>query len=364
MRRSAVAFESTLPGYDARHAAATYDQSDELVIPWDSDRYTQLTQHQAYLDNPVYDKYLRMHKVFVGTSGAHELLAIADELEHEELPRYLDAAGWAYAEAGLALGDESAVSRVRLIKEAELCWQRSLQASQRLLENDAARYLIEDSDQLRTALNIAHAPLMKSIVVGNVTDAVRERSFADTLAIGQASAVQMDLALRQGEMVAAMDHAGFIHEANALLTLHYLNNPRYVPLPSTARADTGYYHQEQTHDIAIINQHWGAVKKVIPLEIKAAASARDRQRYKALLVRGKMHLSIEGRYDPRCTLDAFAATYDHVDDMNDQRTVEHATSTMRHLLKLYQQGSGSAVPNTTSRTRFHDNQFVAPYYKA
>lgn len=351
-----------LPGYDAQLAWHTAPQE---AIDWPLADVTaeQLADHRAYLaHNDTYDKYLRIHKVFVGESGAHELIDIGDTLATERLPRYLDAAGWAYAEAGLVLESESATTRIELLEAAEQCWEQSLQADRAIMDQPSLHEAYEDTTPYRTALNLAYTPLMKSIILGNVTDATRERTFLDTLTIAQTGAVQLDLARRQPNNLAVADYVGFLHEVNTLLTLLYLDDPRYVPLPSTARADTGYYHIEQTHDVTVINQHWGVIKKVIPLEVKAKASARDRERYKALIVRGKMHLSVAGRHDPRQTIEAFTAVHEGTAGHDDQQTVDRISATMLHLLRLYQQGANDAI-QTTSRTKFHDARYVAPYYK-
>lgn len=356
--------EEKLPGYDAlSEKSMARLQSPDLGQKFQSDQYHDFKEHTAYLTNTAYKKYLQMHKVLVGSSGAHELLEIADSLGQEELPRFLDAAGWAYAEAGLALENESAVDRLEYILQAEQLWCQSMEASL-TLENDASlEYLHDEVGQFRSALAVAHAPLLKSIIVGNVSAGTRERVLMDTLAVAQASGVQMELALRSSDFSAASEHVGLLHETNALLTLHYLDNPRYIALPSTARADTGYYHREQTHDITIINQHWGKIRKVIPLEVKSRATVRDRARYKALIIRGKMHLSINGDNDPRHTLDAFSRVYENGGDKKSQRIVDHASSTMLRLLKLYQQGSQLTTVNADSATRFHDNRYVTPRHK-
>lgn len=363
IERSVVTYDTKLPGYDAQQAMRLVPPPGERPFVRSPETYEALGDHRAYLKNGAYNKYLRIHKVFVGESGARELISIADELEHEELPRYLDAAGWAYAEAGLVLKGESTVGRVELVKAAEACWERSLQAGQYLLDKGAPRHLFEDAASYRTAMNLAYAPLMKSIIVGNVTDGTRERTFADTLAIAQTSGLQMGFAAAQGDVEATASHVGFLHEANTLLTLLYLDDPRYVPLPSSARADTGYYHQNQTHDVTILNQHWGDIKKVIPLEVKARASVRDRERYKALIVRGKMHLTMQGRNDPRETTDAFSNVYHGTPSKKDILITDHASSTVLQLLKLYQRGANNAVDNVTSRTKFHDARHVAPHYR-
>ena len=363
IKRSVVSYETRLPGYDAHQSVRLAPAADEQPFKQSREAYSRFRNHHEYLKDEAYDKYLRMHKVLVGESGAYELIEIGDVLAQSELPRYLDAAGWAYAEAGLALKSESTVGRVELVIAGESCWAEALQKEQFLLDGQAPQDLFEDAASYRTAMNLAYAPLMKSIIIGNITDSTRERVFADTLAIAQTSALQLGFAAREDKMHAVSGHIGFIHEANTLLALLYLDDPRYVPLPSSARADTGYYHRHQTHDVAIINQHWGTIKKIIPLEVKARASAADRERSKALIVRGKMHLTVGGRNNPSETTEAFSNVYHGVADESDRCIVDHASSTVLDLLRLYQRGAKNAAGNVTSQTQFHDARYVAPYYR-
>jgi hypothetical protein len=102
----------------------------------------------------------------------------------------------------------------------------------------------------------------------------------------------------------------------------------------------------------VVNQHWGKIRKVIPLEIKSKASLGDIKRYDALVVRGKMHLSITGRYSPEFTREAFAAYYDDTATRRDNLTVYQVTSTMKELLRLYQQGNVRSKHD--SPTSYHD----------
>ncbi len=281
------------------------------------DRLTDARAHpspgkpfEGFAPNAQYAAYMNIHKVFVGRKGAQELVAIADSLKDEWLPDYLNAGGWAAAEAALVSGDRQAEDRMRLMEQAEDCWQRALSNQASLAESGQYECLCEDSDEFRLALNLAFTPLMKSIIAGDITEATRERTFADVLAIAQTSAVQLKLALQEKNFDAIADHLGFGYECNAHLALLYLNNPNYVPIPSTYRAGSGYEYRSQTHDITIINQNWGRINRFYPVEIKAAASVRDRKRYEALLVRGKMHLSVEGKYLPLYTTEAFATCFE------------------------------------------------------
>lgn len=359
----AAAREARTLGYDALRSCATENTELDSSVYEMASGYNGEFSHRRYLDHPAYDHYMRIHKVLVGESGGRELLQLGDILSQENLPKYLDAAGSAYAEAALVLKNETAISRVGVMSLAEACWERSIRTSQRLAEDEAARALFEDSDQYRAALNIAYAPLMKALIVGNVTEATRARALESTLAIAQASAVQSHLAKKEEALDAANDHVGFLHECNTLLTLLHLDDPRYVPLPSFERADNGYYNSDQTHDLLILNQHFGTIKKAIPVEVKAKTSAKDRARYKSLLIRGKMHLLVDAGNDPTDTLNAFTRLHRDEATLRDHRVIDHATGNVLNLLRLYQKGQGNKLFKTKSATTFHEPTFVSSMYK-
>lgn len=355
MERRDIRAQDSLPGYDVLRSSAPQFVQDPIE--------TDYVHHSDFMHHPVYDKYLHMHKVLVGNSGGRELELIATELEKETLPRLLDAAGWAAAEAGIVRTDIPTIERIALVERAEDSWVRAID-TQEYIDREGPDWLAENSTSFRLALNLAYAPLMKALIVGNITDTTRERTFADTLAIAQLSLIQRQLASKHGDVEAIGDLLGFEHECNAMLALLHLDDPRYVPIPSTARADTGYYHRDQTHDISVINQHWGHIKKVIPMEIKASAGRSDRRRYKSLIIRGKMHLSIVGRHDPQYTLNAFGAVYENSATTEQKNTVEYASSTIKDLLRLYQLGDKrDAVSYKNTQTTFYDTKKVGEKYK-
>jgi hypothetical protein len=141
----------------------------------------------------------------------------------------------------------------------------------------------------------------------------------------------------------------------------HIGDPRCVPLPSTAKAGAGYYHREQTHDIAIVYHHWGDIDKVIPVEIKSTISESDKQRYKALIVSGKMRLSIDGA-SAMDTADAFygiahgTATPEQID------AVKQLADQFQDMLELYQQGVSIDDVAKGGLTRFYDSRKVAEQY--
>lgn len=351
IERLTVADAQNLKGYDTLQTPDT--QNDTHIHPLD----------KTFAPNKAYDEYFKIHKVFVGETGGATLEDIGNRLEDEWLPRYLDAAGWAFAESALTQKNLPSVERMRLMEQANRAWERGLRSQQEFDDEEHREWLSDYTDSFRLALNLAYAPLMQSVIAGNVTESTRERIFADTLAIAQLSVIQLDLAQKNQNVDAIADHVGFQYECNALLALLYLNNPNYVPIPSSARAGSGYDYRDQTHDISLIHQRWGKIHRVTPVEIKAAASLRDRQRYKALIVRGKMHLSVEGKHRPQDTLEAFASVYEGNPTPESMRIVTHASSTVQDLLVLYQKGEEvDSFKKIHSDTRFHDTAHVVKKY--
>lgn len=338
MERRHVSAAGMLPGYDALQFHR-YFAGEAIDLKGQLD------------ENTRYDDYYRIHKVFVGQSGARLLREIHLDLQGDTSPKHLNTAGWCAAEAALVDDSMPTVERIGLMRSAEACWERALYA-QEIVNEAIDPSEVEDDATLRLALNLAFAPLMNAMIAGNVTEPIREQVFADVLALADLAGIQRKLAHSEGSLDAVGHLLGFEHECNAHLALLHINDARYIPLPSSARGGSGTTYPEQTHDIVVINQHWGKIRKVVPLEIKSKASLSDIKRYDALVIRGKMHLSITGRYSPEHTREAFAAYYNDTASRRDNLTVYQVTSTVKELLRLYQQGNVRG--NHDSPTSYHD----------
>ncbi len=338
MERSRVNENEVLEGYDALKDARTRQSTY---------RYKPIAK---FSPNAAYERYHRIHKVLVGKSGGSHLEAIGEALENEELPDFLNTSAWAFAESALIQADLSTSDRSELLDKSCLLWERALSA-QEAINGDDKNLLREYVASYRFAVNLAFMPLMRAIIAKDVTNLAIETVFRDVLAIAQASTVQCYLANKDGDIGSASEFRGFEHECNAYLSLLFMNDPRYIPLPSSARGGSGYDYPDQTHDIIVVNQHWGKILKTVPVEIKSKASLGDLKRYKALIVRGKMHLSVSGYYTPDHTQKAFAAVYEGSATKQDRDIVDHVTGTFRELLQLYQKGSKETTQTTS--TRFH-----------
>ncbi len=321
----------------------------------------QQTLH--FTPNPAYDRYLRIHKVLVGPKGADLLVDIHDSLSQETMPRYLAAAGWAATEAALVQTNKSTDQRLELLRSGVECWTTAIDTQKGFNDKTDQPYLIEPSLPHRMALDVACAPLFAGIVQGDVEKSVCEEVFTDCLNIAESNAVRINLASRDNNIDAVADHLGLGYECNAILSFNRRMRPNWFATPSTVRSDSGYYHPRQTHDVQVINQNWGAIKSVTPVEIKSAASARDRSRFSALIVRGKMHLSVEGKFGPDQTLGALAAAYSGVQTAEQANIAATVGERMLDMVKKYQEGGATVdFAPMRSATAFHDHTRVSALY--
>lgn len=348
------------PGFHALQESL-HNQPEARLDEARLEPFVQNTSHKKYLENETYHRYLKMHKVAVNSSGARELYMIGEELSGEYMPQYKDAAAWAYAESGLLDTSASTVERIRRVSLAEQQWSEALDTESQLQSTEYSALFTEPDTQYRLAIALAYAPLIKSVIVGNVTPGVRRQVLADTTLFSAEISEQISRYGSVGDREMVNGFIGLAHELNALMALLYLDDPRYVPFPSTARADSGYYHPQQTHDIMVINQHWGTIKKVIPMEIKARPSRRDRMRYKALLVRGKMHLTAEG-VDPRMTSQSFHRYQQGEATLQDTIDIEKISTDLREMLRLYQKGVTPESLAVNSITRFYNSKELDQRY--
>ncbi len=357
--RERVGFQP-LPGSDALKAAHLF-QPHQMLSYKTMRKYLEEGAHRIYLENEAYDRYLHMSKAMVGESGVCELQDIASQLETQELPTYLSAAGWAYAEIGLASHALSTVDRVASISQAEHLWARGLVNSISISKALGPEYWYGDNEGHRLALDLAFAPLMKSIVVGNVREDAMRQTLLDVAEIARDSRVSLARAEERDDEMTIAFHRGFLFEASALMALLYMEDPRYVPLPATARGDTGYYYPKQTHDISIINQHWGEIRKIIPVEIKSTPSRRANRRYNALVVPGRVRLSVSdaGSSD---TADAFYDLVNGNATAEQHIAIEQLSTQLREMLRLYQRGVTAEDVAVSGLTHFYDSKEVARVY--
>lgn len=295
--------------------------------------------YRDYLNHPVYQKYMHMHKMCLGEKGAGELEAVASELEQEDDPTFLSAAASAYLEAGIIHSADEPVERCTLADAAQLLWEKALVYEEWLEERELIAGSPDDIDDVsapyRLATNLACMPAVRSMFEGNVTTEAIEQSLEELITIGGLVAEQTHFAKRQARYTEMNQYYGFSHEINTLVALMYRKDPRFIAIPSFHRAGAGYFYPEQTHDIELISQHYGTVRTILPIEVKSRVRQRNRRRYRSLLVSGRVDLQLSEWRDPNITRGAYARCLEGEPSAMDSYIVDSTQIAISGLLAHY-----------------------------
>lgn len=317
-----------------------------------------LADHTDYLHNDSFAKYMRMHKVLVGRGGAEELVDIHEQLKSETAPRFLIAAASAAAEVALVHRGLGVAKRRSLLWDARDIWQSAI-ARDAFLEAYTPPEKMEYGHRHRTALNIAILPLLEGIVEGDVSRNTCRRVFRDCLDIGLRNAYDLSEMVTAKNNRGIADYVGTGYESNALLAFNRKLSRTWFAIPSMARSDSGYHHRNQSHDLLVLHQNYGEIIRATPIEVKAKASLRDRLRYDALLVRGKMHLSIAGKSKPQYTLQAIDAVHRGAATEEDLLIANNATDRLVEMVRDYYAGEKlGKLATWHTVTMFQDNSQV------
>jgi hypothetical protein len=304
----------------------------------------------------AYDDYLQLEKSLISPQNVQVLYGLYESLKNQEVPRYLEVAGWAAAEIGLMDTSKRAVERKQRLDQAVDCWQRALQA-QRSINAKYDNPIVEYSRPTRLALDIAIVPLLRGVVDGDVTERTCKNVFERCLEIAKYNRMQRDNAYAAGEMGAMQDYDGLGHELNFILAMNRrFSSSRFV-IPSSARSDAGQYRMQQTHDLVAIHQQWGVIRSAIPIEIKGRTSNGDRKRYRALLVRARTHLSLNSA-TPGAVLEAIDAAYHNPEDKPSVVMADAITKQTVDMVRDYYAGELLDITDRSSVQSFHSNSKV------
>lgn len=329
-------------------------ETDLLSIP---ERYG--TNHRDYLNHPTYRKYLLMHKICLGRKGADDLEAVAGILSQEVDPLFLSAAASAYLEAGIIRCDDaSAEQKCQLADSAEALWEKALYYEDWLEEREIGNGSPQDVDDItepyRIATNLACLPMVRSLFEGDVRREAIDESIESLLNLGSLTTKQLDIAEREGLYRNAAQYTGFYHEINTLIALLYRRDPKFIAIPSFHRADTGYFYPEQTHDIELISQHYGTVRTILPIEVKARIERRSRRRYRSLIIGGQAHLQLSEWLDPNITRTAYQNAFEGEPCDADAYIVNSTQLAISSLLARYKKsGRYKPLNRHNSRTTYY-----------
>ncbi len=286
-------------------------------------------------------RYLQMDKTLVESSDAAKLVDMADKLEEKDAhsSNTMLIRGWMLAEASLAGGEDFSWSeRTELLDRSEVAFDAAIVPTNKDKLLTDHRY--------RIALAIAHVPLIRAIVDGDVTENVQASVTQDVLEI--ANTVNADEHL-----------PGLAHELSMMGLMHMMQDPRYVVIPSTYRGGNGTHHKSQTHDLSLIKQHYGQIRQVQPIEVKSSVVDRHRERYWSTLLSSATIISSLGD-DPdafnRSMLEVFNG---NASDMQFE-AVQVAMNGVVQSLKAYRTTGKPKEDLAPTLTQFYGrNQFIA-----
>lgn len=308
--------------------------------------------------NGVFNRYIAMHKIIVGQRGARQLVDISTALVDTDTPDHLVAAGWAATEAALVLGRSDEEAKEQLTRIAKKSWVRAVQY-QRWINGQPMHPLNDTALIYRAATNIAFLPVYEELINGGVRRSTLNAVNKDVLNIAQIAGAHGWVASRDQDIEAVSGLRGVGYELNGILAYNYRSNGRWFAMPAIARADSGVYHPEQTHDLLVVRQDNDGITDAIPIEMKATASRRQRARYASLLVRAKLHMALPGKHHPDQVLDAITAEYEDTADSRQHQLFLKASQTIFNMVGAYLEGEPRRnIASQRGAVQFRHNDVV------
>ncbi|HSX43125.1 MAG TPA: hypothetical protein VLF59_03505 [Candidatus Saccharimonadales bacterium] len=306
------------------------------------------------------ERYMRMHKVLVGKAGAVQLAEIHHTLKGEFNTERLSVAGWAAIESALMATDIPLEDRLDLFQSGATAWAKAYN-HQNATEEYRKSY--DRSASHRIALDMAVLPLFEGIIRGNVNDEAIVKAFDDCLMVAQSNANYLRAARKADDSGAMGSHIGLAYECNTLLAHNRKYSSTWFVVPTMERCDRGTFYRRQTHDLLVINQRYGSILSATPVEVKARGGLADQVRYYALLVQGKMHLSVPGKDRPEYTLHAIEAVIAGTASEYEEAVAEAATQSLTNLIRAYHAGRVlSRAASKRSVTLFRGSEVVREWH--
>lgn len=287
----------------------------------------------GFFDDPTYLSYMQMDKRFADARAADDLLAVHDDLVDSTCVEYLSVAGWASAEAALVAHDRPQEERIAYLGQAVQVWDKAIQLQH--VRNVRQHLELDSHNANSTRLQLAEVfiPLMRDMIGGDITKQTRRQLYSDILFLAATNASALQDMEKQGRIEEAGPHVGLAHELNAMLAVNRLQSPTLVAMPAIARADSGLYHREETHDIELLHLQWGDIMGVTTLESKARPKEKHYRRYTAAIINGRIHLFKKDSTSPIDTVVLFLQEHDGMLRSSGKRELEKMTDTIVHLAR-------------------------------
>jgi len=126
-------------------------------------------------------------------------------------------------------------------------------------------------------------------------------------------------------------HIGLTHEKVTELMLNHQLRPWLIAVPTIARADTGYFYPNQTHDIQLIEAQRGKIVETTPIEVKSKAGTGTHARYDSVVISASRHLGRLSRRIPAQSVYLLLKEQQGTLNEGESRQLEHVFKTVQHL---------------------------------
>lgn len=288
------------------------------------------------------DAYMHIHKLLTGPRTAEKLSSFYESLTQSQRVPHLYCAGWAAAEAAITGTDMPLDRRLYMVQAASDAWGIANEMS----VHDAAinawhtTSTPERDQEFRIGAAQAILPLIEGIVMGDVNPGRLRESYEKTLMIALANTDEM-IAAQEHELWGRVGNCrGLAHELNGILAVNRVMYPSFMAWPSIARAGSGKIYPKQTHDFQIVQQSWGTISHITPVEVKAKVKQRHLNRYEAALVHGRMMLTVNPKHgSPIETALALAAEANGEATPEQIRMLSGFTANMIHVAEHHRYAS-------------------------
>lgn len=287
--------------------------------------------------NEAHDAYFRIHKRLVGPKTANRLSFLYSELSKQQDSKSMFEAGWAAAEAAIVGEGLNPDDQQYLIEAMKSCWEYAL-----VLERERAAstyrvyetgYTPDRTGELRIATALAAYPVLSELSSGRPSKSaikLYRSNLADVASIGLQELIS---SMQDGIEGRVGTYKGIANELIVLMLINRKESTRLLGIPSIARADSGKFYPEQTHDVQIIGMNGDKIVSIVPFEVKSRYRDRFSLRYDAALICGRDHLNIEKPIDVAELLallidDTEGSNNNSIDDYLDQKS-----SIIIHMLR-------------------------------
>lgn len=301
------------------------------------------------------ERYMLMHKKPVGPKTAEGLFSLYEQLSHIQTPREMYMAGWAALEASMVGTEFAATDRVWLVDTAEDAWQYALELQQERAANKAwyKNTTPDTTSEYRIADALSTVPIFRELPYGKPSKQTMKDVFTRQLEI--ATLNNQDMLVAKAHQARhryegmfdysgrEANHRGLAYEQLSRLGVNRLLSTRLFATSSLARADSGMYYPDQTHDNQCFYLDGGEITATVPLEVKSRLRNRYFFRYQNAGLVGGEGLTHDGHYTIDGMLRRLKREAEGSADLQDIEILTTLTDDVIHSIRHYRRPERAGI---------------------